>query len=212
VRTEILPRAALIGQIFTPSAPAGRKPQPDGERRPMRRAPRPFKPTVMQEPAEIPEKVAMIVDEAPVLERTGSDDGVVGGVEDPSGPLHPTIRNLLDRTKVAPPPEPAKVDTAPAKPIVRVKVGGVVQPPTPIYTPKPVYPHLARMTRVGGTVRLEAVIAIDGSVKNIRLVFGHPLLVNAAVEAVKQWRYTPTLLNNDPVEVVMQVDVNFTLQ
>jgi len=75
----------------------------------------------------------------------------------------------------------------------------------------PDYPPLARMARVQGTVRLEAVISTDGRIQNLRVLTGHPLLVNAALEAVARWRYQPTLLNGEPVEVVTEIDVNFTL-
>ena len=75
----------------------------------------------------------------------------------------------------------------------------------------PVYPPLAKQARIQGTVRFTAVIGKDGTIQNLQLVSGHPLLVAAAQEAVKQWVYKPTLLNGEPVEVVTQIDVNFTL-
>jgi len=76
---------------------------------------------------------------------------------------------------------------------------------------KPVYPPLARQARIQGTVRLTAIIARDGTIQELQVVSGHPLLVPAALEAVKQWVYQPTLLNGEPVEVITQIDVNFTL-
>jgi protein TonB len=75
----------------------------------------------------------------------------------------------------------------------------------------PDYPPLARMARVQGTVRLEAVISTDGRIQDLRVLAGHPLLVNAALEAVARWRYQPTLLNGEPVEVVTEIHVNFAL-
>jgi protein TonB len=77
--------------------------------------------------------------------------------------------------------------------------------------PKPSYPPLARQARIQGVVKFNAVIGRDGTIQNLTLVSGHPLLVPSATEAVRQWRYQPTLLNGDPVEVVTQIDVNFTL-
>jgi len=76
----------------------------------------------------------------------------------------------------------------------------------------PVYPAVARSARVQGTVTLLAVIAKDGTVENLSLVSGHPLLVSAAMDAVKQWRYRPYVLNGQPVEVMTQINVNFQLQ
>jgi protein TonB len=78
-------------------------------------------------------------------------------------------------------------------------------------TPQPVYPEVARRVRVEGTVRLEAIIATDGTIEGIRLIQGHPLLVQAAIAAVRNWRYTPPTLNGEPVEMLMYVDVNFKL-
>jgi len=75
----------------------------------------------------------------------------------------------------------------------------------------PQYPPLAKQARVQGTVRFTAIIGKDGTIQNLQLISGHPLLVAAAEEAVKQWQYKPTLLNGEPVEVVTQIDVNFTL-
>jgi len=93
----------------------------------------------------------------------------------------------------------------------RIRVGGQVQAANLINKVTPQYPPLAKQARVQGTVRFQAVIGKDGSIQNLQLVTGHPLLVPAATEAVKQWRYKPTLLNGEPVEVVTQIDVNFTL-
>ena len=75
----------------------------------------------------------------------------------------------------------------------------------------PTYPPLAKQARIQGTVRFNAVIGKDGTIQNLTVVSGHPLLVPAATDAVKQWVYKPTLLNGEPVEVITQIDVNFTL-
>ena len=75
----------------------------------------------------------------------------------------------------------------------------------------PTYPPLAKQARIQGTVRFTAIIGKDGTIQNLQLVSGHPLLVPAAQDAVKQWVYKPTLLNGEPVEVITQIDVNFTL-
>ena len=93
----------------------------------------------------------------------------------------------------------------------RIRVGGNVQAANLIRKVTPVYPPLAKQARIQGTVRFTAIIGKDGTIQNLQLVSGHPLLVAAAQEAVKQWVYKPTLLNGEPVEVVTQIDVNFTL-
>jgi protein TonB len=76
---------------------------------------------------------------------------------------------------------------------------------------QPQYPPLARQARVSGTVKLHAIIAKDGTVQELQVISGHPLLIQAALDAVRQWRYRPTLLNTEPVEVDTTIDVIFTL-
>jgi protein TonB len=92
-----------------------------------------------------------------------------------------------------------------------IRVGGNVQAVNLINKVTPIYPPLARQARIQGTVRFTATIGKDGHILNLEVVDGHPLLVTAAQEAVQQWVYKPTLLNGNPVEVVTQIDVNFTL-
>ena len=75
----------------------------------------------------------------------------------------------------------------------------------------PTYPALARSARVQGQVVLQAVISKQGAIENLKVLTGHPLLVPAAIEAVRQWRYRPYVLNNEPVEVETQITVNFSL-
>jgi len=75
----------------------------------------------------------------------------------------------------------------------------------------PEYPPLAKTARVSGVVHLLGVIAKDGTIQNLQVIGGHPLLARAALEAVRQWIYQPTLLNGQPVEVIAPIDVNFTL-
>jgi protein TonB len=93
----------------------------------------------------------------------------------------------------------------------RVMVGGNVQAARLVNKVQPLYPPLARQTRISGTVKLHAIIGKDGSVQQLAMVSGHPLLVQAALDAVRQWRYQPTLLNGEPVEVDTEIDVIFSL-
>jgi protein TonB len=92
-----------------------------------------------------------------------------------------------------------------------IRVGGNVQSANLLSKVTPVYPPMAKQARIQGTVSLTATIGLDGHVQNLQVISGHPLLVPAALEAVKQWVYKPTLLNNQPVSVITQIDVNFTL-
>jgi periplasmic protein TonB len=110
------------------------------------------------------------------------------------------------------PPRPPVVVTVQKPPDRVVVVGGDVQAAKIIKKVLPVYPALARQIRVSGTVRLAGVIAKDGTVQKLQVVSGNPLLVKAAVDAVSQWIYRPTVLDGQPVEVIAPIEVIFTLQ
>lgn len=92
-----------------------------------------------------------------------------------------------------------------------IRVGGNVQQTNLVSQPRPVYPPLAKQSRIQGKVSLQAIIGPDGHVENLSVISGHPLLVQAALDAVREWVYKPTLLNGAPVTVVTVIDVNFTL-
>ena len=109
-----------------------------------------------------------------------------------------------------PPPPPPPPGGGPGAPS-RIRVGATVQQANLISQVPPVYPPLARQAKIEGVVRLSAIIDKEGRVANLQVVSGHPLLIPAALDAVKQWVYKPTLLNGQPVEVATQLDVNFTL-
>jgi protein TonB len=108
----------------------------------------------------------------------------------------------------APPPPPPAGRIEPPPP---VRAGGIIRQPQKVHHVAPVYPEIARSARVGGVVILEALLAEDGTVRDVRVLRSIPLLDAAAVDAVQQWRFTPTLLNGTPVPVVMTVTVAFTL-
>jgi periplasmic protein TonB len=109
---------------------------------------------------------------------------------------------------IPPPPPVAVVDTAPAKPIV---VTSDIQAAKLLRKVVPVYPRLAIVARVSGTVRLMGTVGKDGTLQQIQVVSGPALLVQSAVEAVRQWVYRPTMLNGKPVEVIAPIDVNFRI-
>lgn len=105
----------------------------------------------------------------------------------------------------APPPAPPAAKPAP------VRVGGAISQPRKIKDVAPVYPAIAQSARVQGVVILEAVIGEDGEVRDVRLLRSIPLLDQAAIDAVRRWEFTPTLLNGERVPIVMTVTVRFTL-
>jgi periplasmic protein TonB len=149
-------------------------------------------------PTIAPDGVRPEIERPPIAPfDAAAPDGVVGGIgSDPS---------TVIRDEPPPPPAPAA-----AQPPVRV--GGVIRPPTrTVYVP-PTYPPIALSARVSGYVILEATIGQDGTVRDLRVLKSIPLLDEAAKEAVRQWRFTPTLLNGQPVSVLMTVTVQFNLE
>jgi len=156
----------------------------------------------LRTPTKIPQKVKMIQeDEAPpAMATTGVVGGVPGGV--PGGSMGGVMGSILSSTPVAAP----KIATP-----TRVRVSSGVSTGLLIRKVPPTYPPLARQARIQGVVILQAQISKDGTIQNLQLISGHPMLAPAAIEAVKQWRYKPYLLNGEPVEVDTQVQVNFTL-
>jgi protein TonB len=124
----------------------------------------------------------------------GIPGGVEGGVE--GGVVGGVVGGLHDE----PPP-----------PVVPVRVGGQIKEPRKVKHVPPVYPEAARQARLRGAVIVEAVIGPDGRVHEARLLRGVPLLDAAALEAVRQWVYTPTLVSGVPVPVVMTITVSFNL-
>jgi len=118
--------------------------------------------------------------------------------------------NALSVAAPPPPPLPKAVTLAPAAP-TQITVGGDVQAGRILQRVQPVYPALAREGRIQGNVQLKAVISADGKIKTLTVVSGHPLLVDAALDAVRHWTYQPTLLNGSPVEVKTEILVRFEL-
>ena len=157
----------------------------------------------LRTPTKIPKKVEMIKEEEappPVMASAGVVGGVPGGV--PGGQMGGVIGGIISSTPVAVP----KVATP-----QRVRVSQGVSQGLLIHRVQPMYPPLARQARIQGTVVLQAEISKDGTIENLRLISGHPMLAPSAIEAVKQWRYKPYFLNGEPVAVETQITVNFTL-
>ena len=185
--------------------------QPSASRTAVRRSAAPAR---LYEPVKYPPKPAILVDpdEAPATGPMSGGYGVPYGLGDPQAALPSAIAEALRR----PAPAPPKVaEQPPARPLPTqpplLRIGGNVGQPLPLYTPTPEYPLLARQARIEGIVRLEAIVGTDGSIRSVKLVNGPALLVQAAIAAVRTWRYTPPTLNGDPIEILMNVEVKFNL-
>lgn len=206
IRTQALGLKELTTDFERPMPPPPRIVAVIHERSP-RPAPRVFRDGMIIAPRFVPDSIAEIVDEP--AGPAGPDIGVPGGIGIPGGSTDGVLSGVLlelART-TAPPPVPMPKP----KPQVRTRVGGDVQAAKLVFAPKPEYPPLTRMTRIQGEVCLEAVISADGRIQNLQVSSGHPLLIKAALEAVAQWRYQPTLLNGEPVEVQTEIEVKFIL-
>jgi protein TonB len=127
--------------------------------------------------------------------------------EIPGGELPPT-RAAVAEVRPVPPPAPSATNDS-QRPVA---VADLLRAPTPTNHVSPVYPSIARSARVQGVVIIEATIGINGAVLDAKILRSIPLLDAAAIDAVRQWRFTPTLLNGQPVPVIMTVTVNFVLQ
>jgi periplasmic protein TonB len=204
IYTEALPRAMMSSILLAPPPPPPPPPPP---------APTPvvhIKPQVhlmeagkLVAPKVIPKDIKIIKEEEqPPDMGAGIAGGVPGGVA--GGSMGGVIGGVIGGAGGAPPP-PKPTRSGP------VRVGGAVQAARLVNRVQPVYPPLARQTRISGTVKLHAIIGKDGSVQSLQVVSGHPLLVQSAMDAVRQWRYQPTLLNNEPVDVDTEIDVIFSL-
>jgi len=208
IYTEALPKAQLMTFLAAPPPPPPPPPPP------VAAAPAPkiirhiSVEDVMRAPTVIPKTIAQVKDEPEPAPNAGV--GVVGGVPGgmPGGSMGGVLGGVIGGVmSSAPPPPPPPKPQAPK----RIRVGGQVESARVVFGPHPDYPPLAKMARIQGTVRLDAVISKDGTIQDLKVISGHPLLVKAALEAVQRWRYQPTLLNGDAVEVATEIDVNFTL-
>jgi protein TonB len=205
VFTEALPKQQLMSLLVAPPPPPPPPPPPAAAPvRVVKVVQTDIINGQLRTPTKIPEKVQMIKEEEappPVMSASGVVGGVPGGV--PGGQMGGVIGGIISSTAPVAVPKVATPQ--------RVRVSQGVSQGLIIKRVNPTYPPLARQARIQGTVTLEAEISKDGSIENLRATSGHPMLVPAAIEAVKQWKYKPYLLNGEPVAVQTTVIVTFTL-
>jgi protein TonB len=212
---DALPKGQLTSFLVAPPPPPPPPPPPAAAPvKVIKVIPRQFDAGRLMAPKTIPKNIAEIKEDElppPSSGAVGVVGGVPGGV--PGGTPGGVIGGIIGSVPSAapPPPPPPPVKKEEPKVVQRIRVGGNVQQALLIKQPRPIYPPLAKQARIQGVVRLNAIIGKDGTIQNLTVASGHPLLVPSALEAVKQWVYKPTLLNGEPVEVVTQIDVNFTL-
>jgi protein TonB len=193
----------LLVAPMPPMAPA--PPPPPSVAREVHVAPRVITPGKLMAPSFVPKAIpTATADTAPPEEAfSGSMSSVPGGV--PGGQIGGITGGMPG---VAPPVMAAPVAERPKGP---VRVGGDVKPPRLLSGPAPVYPILARQSHVMGTVIIDAIIDEHGNVVQEKIISGHPLLVQAALKAVLERKYEPTILDGVPTQVDLRVDVNFQM-
>lgn len=204
IYTEALPKAFLTTFLVAPAPP----PPPPPPAAPVTKIVKPVARLIQQgrmmAPTVIPKKVEIIKEEElpPDVGNVGVVGGVPGGV--PGGQAGGVLGGIIGGVGSNMPPPPKEAPK-------RVRVGGNVQQARMIRQVQPVYPQIAKTAHIQGTVILHAIIAKDGTVQELQYISGPPLLMRAAMDAVRQWRYQPTLLNGEPVEVDTTISVIFTL-
>ena len=207
--TQALPKSQLMTFLAAPPPPPPPPPPPAAAAPAPKVIHRVSAEDMMRAPTVIPKTVQQVKDEPEPAPNAGV--GVVGGVPGgvPGGQMGGVLGGVIGGvlSAAAPPPPPPPKPSAPK----RIRVGGQVESARLIFKPTPEYPPLAKMARIQGTVKLDAVISKDGTIQDLKVISGHPLLVRAALDAVQRWRYQPTMLNGDAVEVATEIDVNFTL-
>ncbi|MGP8243366.1 MAG: energy transducer TonB [Bryobacteraceae bacterium] len=205
---DVLPAAQLSSFLVAPPPPPPPPPPPAAAPivKIVKVIPRQFDAGKLIAPKSVPKEIAVISESELPPTAGGVVGGVPGGVG--GGAVGGVLGGIIGSVPTAAPPPPP-----PPKAVVpqRIRVGGNVQAANLINQVRPIYPPLAKQARISGVVELSAIIGKDGRVQDLKVVRGHPLLVQAALDAVKNWVYRPTLLNGEPVEVSTTIDVNFTL-
>jgi len=202
IYTEALPKQAMATFLVAPPPPPPPPPPPAPVQQvKVQKVVSEIENNALRTPTKIPDKIKMVKEEDTPPPQVA---GVVGGVSSgtPGGQLGGVIGGIVGSAPVAVP----KV-AAPQK--VRIS-SGVMQGQL-INKVTPQYPQIARSARIGGKVVLAATISKNGTIEGLHVVSGHPMLINAAMDAVRQWRYKPYILNGEPVEVETTVEVNFSL-
>ncbi|MGH9865143.1 MAG: energy transducer TonB [Candidatus Acidiferrales bacterium] len=196
IYTNALPSAMMTTFLVAPPPPP--PPPPPAVKVIVKPQPKFIQQGKLIAPTVIPKKIQMIKEEAqPDVGMTG---GVLGGV--PGGSAGGALGGIIGGAPGLPPPP---------KPVERLRIGGNVMQANLIHQVQPVYPQIAKTAHISGSVVLHAIIAKDGTIQELQFISGPPLLRNAAMEAVKQWRYKPTLLNGQPVQVDTTITAVFNL-
>jgi periplasmic protein TonB len=204
IYTEALPKQMLTTFLVAPAPPPPPPPPAAAVQRIVKPVVRLMHNGQMMAPTVIPKKVSMIKEEElpPDVGNVGVLGGVQGGIA--GGSAGGVLGGIIGGVGSGLPPPPKAGPT-------RIRVGGNVQQASLVRMVNPAYPPLAKAAHVSGTVVLHAIIAKDGTIQQLEYVSGPAMLMTSAMDAVRQWRYKPTMLNGEPVEVDTSISVVFTL-
>lgn len=206
--TDFLPRARALNWITLPSPPP-----PILKETPPARVVHPAQPwqsdgRALSQPLTIP-ATPLTIDDPP-----GAEPGAVAN-DGVRNTMASAMLSLFDSVVRMVPPEhpvaqPVVTQPTPTQPAAPRRISAL-HPARLLHRVEPVYPAVARAGRISGTVELTGVIATDGRIRELRVASGHPFLAQAALDAVRQWIYEPTVLNGEPVEVIAPITVHFNL-
>jgi protein TonB len=197
IYTEALPKQQLMTFLVAPPPPP--PPPPPAQVIKVQKIETELDSGVLRQPTKIPEKVKILKEEEqPAQTTAGILGGVPGGV--PGGAAGGVIGGIIGSTQMprVAAPQRVRVSQGVTEGLLTRKV-------------QPAYPPLAKTARIQGDVVLNALISKNGNIENLRVMSGHPMLVTSALDAVKQWKYKPYILNGEPVEVETTITVKFTL-
>jgi protein TonB len=216
IYTEVLPNTTLQSFLVAPPPPPPPPPPPAAAPpvKVVKVIPRQFDAGKLMAPKSVPKEIAVIKEDEMPPPSTGVA-GVVGGVGSgvAGGTVGGVLGGIIGGIPSAAPPPPPPPPAAPKKDPTpqRIKIGGNVQGAKIIRKPSPVYPQLAKSARVSGVVHLAAIIAKDGTIQELHSLGGPALLIQAAMDAVKQWAYWPYFVDGEVVEVATKINVVFNL-
>ena len=207
IATYQLPKApamrAFVAPVTPPPAPAPPPPRPAARTRATQTPPAPHVPGALVAPIDAPAEI--------VPENSGPSpegEGVFGGVE--GGVIGGVVGGIVGGLDAAlPPPPPAPLAPQPSVP---VRIGGAIQAPALLTRVAPLYPDIAMVAKISGVVILEASVSADGAVEQVKVLRSVKFLDEAAVQAVRQWRYSPLVLNGVRTPFVLSVTLSFSIK
>jgi len=219
LQTHAIPPVALPPPVVSPGPPVRMiklAASPSARHAATPRTEPPALPDHLTEPISVPDKVRYVVDSIDISSLESLYSGSSAGPAGPQGTVSSIgIFTTSTPAVIAPPPRPPDPPSPPPVPNIQrvapIRVASTVQASRLIRKVDPSYPQLARIAHLEGTVMAEARITASGTIDSLRIISGNPLFFQSVIDAVRQWRYEPTLLSGEPIDVITTITVNFRL-